>query len=78
MAVDWQRHWETVYRTRTPTEVSWYQENPARSVELIQRTGVRQTAPVIDVGGEASKLADYLLADGFTDITVLDVSAFPP
>ena len=75
MAVDWQRHWETVYRTRTPTEVSWYQENPARSLELIHRTGVRRTAPVIDVGGGASRLVDYLLADGFTDIAVLDVSA---
>jgi hypothetical protein len=75
MAVDWQRHWATVYRTRTPTGVSWYQANPVRSLELIHRTGVRPTAPVIDVGGGASRLVDHLLADGFSDITVLDVSA---
>jgi SAM-dependent methyltransferase len=75
MAVDWQRHWETVYQTRTPTEVSWYQDNPARSRDLIRRTGVSPTAPIIDVGGGASRLVEYLLADGFTELTVLDVSA---
>jgi SAM-dependent methyltransferase len=75
MAVDWQRHWETVYQTRTPTEVSWHQDNPARSRDLIQRTGVSPTAPMLDVGGGASRLVEYLLAQGFTDLTVLDVSA---
>ena len=73
--VDWQQHWEGVYRTRRPGEASWHQENPALSRELIRRTGVSPAAPIIDVGGGASRLVDYLLADGFTDITVLDVSA---
>ncbi len=72
--MDWQRHWETVYRTRRPGEVSWYQETPARSRELIRRTGVSLAAPIIDVGGGASRVVDYLLTDGFTDVTVLDVS----
>jgi SAM-dependent methyltransferase len=73
--VDWQRHWEAIYRTRRPGEVSWYQENPALSCELIRRTGASPADPIIDVGGGSSRLVDYLVADGFTDITVLDVSA---
>lgn len=72
--VDWQQHWEAVYRTRRSGEVSWYQENPVRSRDLISRTGVSLGAPIIDVGGGASRLVDSLLTDGFTDITVLDVS----
>jgi SAM-dependent methyltransferase len=73
--VDWQQHWEAVYQTRRAGEVSWYQQNPALSRELIRRTGVSPAAPLIDVGGGASRLVHDLLADGFTDITVLDVSA---
>ncbi len=73
-STDWRQHWDAVYRTRRPGEVSWYQDNPARSRDMIGRTGVSLTAPIIDVGGGASRLVDYLLADGFTDITVLDVS----
>ena len=75
MTVDWREHWETVYQTRASTEVSWYQENPAKSREMIRRTGVSRIAPIIDVGGGASRLVDYLIADGFSDLTVLDVSA---
>jgi len=75
MAVDWQRHWDTVYQTRTPTEVSWHQDNPARSRDLIRRSGISRSAPIVDVGGGASRLVDYLLADGFTNVTVVDVSA---
>ncbi len=73
--VDWRQHWEAVYRTRRSGEVSWYQENPARSRELICRTGASLGASIIDVGGGASRLVDHLVADGFTDNTVLDVSA---
>ena len=75
MTVQWREHWERVYQRRRPTDVSWYQENPSRSRDLIRRTGVARTASIIDIGGGASTLVDYLLADGFTDLTVLDVSA---
>jgi hypothetical protein len=60
---DRQQHWDAVYRKQRPAEVSWYQENPVRSRELIRRAGVGFTAPIIDVGGGASRLVDYLLAD---------------
>jgi 2-polyprenyl-3-methyl-5-hydroxy-6-metoxy-1,4-benzoquinol methylase len=67
-------HWDNVYRTKQPTEVSWYQADPAVSRELIAATGVTSEAPIIDVGGGASRLVDSLLDDGHTDVTVLDIA----
>lgn len=54
--------------------MSWHQEEPARSLALIESTGVDRRAPIVDVGGGASHLVDRLVATGFADITVLDVS----
>jgi SAM-dependent methyltransferase len=55
--------------------VSWYQPEPAMSLALIDRLRVPKAAPVIDVGGGASLLVDRLVARGYTDLTVLDVSS---
>ncbi len=67
-------HWEGIYTTKTPTGVSWYQPHAAKSLELIKRTGVNASAQIIDVGGGASTLVDDLLAKGFRNLTVLDIS----
>jgi SAM-dependent methyltransferase len=67
-------HWEQVYRTRTPEQVSWYQPEARTSLELIRRVAPRPVA-VLDVGGGASRLVDGLLGSGFRDVTVLDVAA---
>jgi len=67
-------HWQKVYATKAPTEVSWYQPVPERSLALIRETGVPLDAPLLDVGGGASTLVDQLLAAGYTDLTVLDIS----
>ncbi len=69
------QRWESIYGTRAPTEVSWYQATPAISHELIRATGVTHGAPIIDVGGGASLLVDVLLQAGFRDLTILDISA---
>lgn len=68
-------HWENVYTTKPASEVSWFQEHSEVSLDLIKRTGVMQQGAVIDVGGGASTLVDDLLADGFENLTVLDISA---
>lgn len=68
-------HWNHVYQSRAPTEVSWYQPTPLRSLDLIRGTGLGPAAPIIDVGGGASLLVDHLLDLGFGDVTVLDFSA---
>ncbi|MDX1593781.1 MAG: class I SAM-dependent methyltransferase [Gammaproteobacteria bacterium] len=67
-------HWQQVYRERQTDEVSWYQAHPAISLRFIEATGVGVDAPVIDVGGGASRLVDCLLERGFGDVTVLDVA----
>jgi SAM-dependent methyltransferase len=68
-------HWEEVYSTKSETEVSWFQEHSDVSLGLIRRTGVDLAGAVIDVGGGASRLVDDLLAEGYSDLTVLDISA---
>ena len=72
---DRKTHWENVYGSKTPLEVSWYQEDSALSLRLIRNAGLDHDAPIIDVGGGASTLVDHLCIDGFKDISVLDVSA---
>src|SRR5688572_4450117 len=67
-------HWENIYETKGPTQVSWYQEHAGFSLQYIQNTGIRKTDHIIDVGGGASTLVDDLVEDGFQNITVLDVS----
>jgi hypothetical protein len=68
------RHWDDAYATRGTEGVSWFQSEPTVSLELIRSLGVDRATPIVDVGGGASVLPDRLLARGFTDISVLDVS----
>jgi len=68
------KHWEKVYQEREPDAVSWYQLQPEPSLSLIQNSGGGRDASVIDVGGGASNLIDHLLAAGYADLTVLDLS----
>jgi SAM-dependent methyltransferase len=69
-----QAHWDHVYAAKPERELSWFQENPEVSLELIRASGTAKDAAIIDVGGGASRLADALLAEGFCDLTVLDIS----
>jgi SAM-dependent methyltransferase len=66
-------HWDNLYATKAPMELSWYQETPT-SLALIEAIGIGPDARIIDVGGGASNLVDHLLARKFLDITVLDIS----
>ena len=69
-----QNHWDTVYKTKGPNQVSWTQEIPKTSLDFIHSFGLTKTAKIIDIGGGDSKLVDYLLDEGFENITVLDIS----
>src|SRR4051812_22963618 len=68
-------HWENVYTSKDETEVSWFQENPAASLELIAQIGAVRDSAIVDIGGGASRLVDNLLDKGFQAVTVLDLSA---
>jgi len=72
---DRRRLWERVYEDRDPDSVSWYQQNPARSLILIEETSLPADAPIIDIGGGASRLVDRLLDLGYSRLTVLDLAA---
>jgi trans-aconitate methyltransferase len=67
-------HWEKVYATKQPHEVSWTQEVPQTSLDFIHSFNTPKTAKIIDIGGGDSLLVDYLLGEGYEDITVLDIS----
>ena len=69
------KHWETVYETKKPNQLSWTQEVPKTSLDFINSFGLTKTAKIIDIGGGDSKLVDYLLDEGFENITVLDIAA---
>jgi 2-polyprenyl-3-methyl-5-hydroxy-6-metoxy-1,4-benzoquinol methylase len=67
-------HWEHIYATKAVEGVSWYQAHASQSLALIRATGAALSARILDVGGGASTLVDDLLAQGYTALTVLDLS----
>ena len=69
------RHWENIYQTKDFKDVSWYQPTPETSLEFLKKFQVPKTAKIIDVGGGDSYLVDNLLDLGYTNVTVLDISA---
>lgn len=75
MNTDYTQHWETVYQTKQPNEVSWTQDVPQTSLDFIHSFNLPKSAKIIDIGGGDSRLVDYLLEEGFENITVLDISS---
>ena len=73
--MDKKTHWETVYKTKTPDQVSWTQDVPQPSLDFIESLNLEKNAKIIDVDGGDSKLVDHLLHYGFENVSVLDISA---
>lgn len=71
---DRRAHWEQVWRTKAPQQVSWYQPEPTVSLELIEAAGIAKDDGIIDVGGGASVLVDRLLDRGYANLAVLDIA----
>ncbi len=70
-----QKHWERIYETKEPTEVSWFQPHLQKSLALIDAARLKADASIIDIGGGASTLVDDLLERGYRNLTVLDISS---
>jgi SAM-dependent methyltransferase len=68
-------HWESIYERKAPDQLSWYRPHLERSLNFIEGAGLASNASIIDVGGGSSTLVDDLLARGYTNVTVLDISA---
>ena len=68
-------HWQNIYANKQPNEVSWTQDVPKTSLDLINSFKLPKDATIIDIGGGDSKLVDFLLNAGYTNLTVLDISS---
>jgi hypothetical protein len=64
--MDRRTHWERIYTTKAPDQVSWYRPHLETSLALITRSAVGPFSSLIDVGGGESTLVDDLLAQDFT------------
>lgn len=71
---DLKKHWEAVYSDPAKVKHTWSQAVPDRTLLLLDRIKADKSQPIIDVGGGDSILVDYLLLEGYTNITVLDIS----
>ena len=71
----YKNHWEYVYETKNSNEVSWTQEIPETSLELIENAAADKTSKIIDIGGGDGTLIDFLLERGFESLSVLDISS---
>ena len=69
-------HWENVFATKQPNEVSWRQEYPKTAMDYLENLNLSKTANIIDIGGGDSNLVDALLEKGYENIWVLDISEF--
>lgn len=69
------KHWENVYQNKTPEQVSWTQKFPKTSLDLIAQFDVDLSSKIIDVGGGDSHLVDFLIDEGYENISVLDISS---
>ena len=67
-------YWEQVYSARPTEKLGWFEPHLRTSLTWIRELRLGIDAPIIDVGGGASTLADDLLEAGYHSITVLDIS----
>ena len=67
-------HWNNIYASKATDAVSWYQNVPAVSLDIINSLPLEKSSPIIDIGGGASNLVDHLVKLGFSNLSLLDIS----
>lgn len=67
--------WNNIYLNKNDDQKSWFEDLPKTSLKLIRELNLPKNSPIIDIGGGDSKLMDFLYEDGYTDLSVLDISA---
>lgn len=73
--IDFKEFWENVFEAKSPNEVSWTQEYPITPLHLIEEAAPSKEAKIIDIGGGDSHIPDFLLKEGYQNISVLDISS---
>lgn len=68
-------HWEQFYATHPEQELSWFEAVPTLSLEMIRSSARSKSDSIVDIGGGNSRLVDCLLAEGYGNLAVLDVSS---
>lgn len=71
---DRQAHWDATYSAKGEAGVSWFEERPTTSLELIADIGATPSSTIVDIGGGASRLVDALVEAGWQSVAVLDVA----
>ena len=74
-SVEKKAHWEKIYATKALEEFSWYQKTPSSAIRFLAAGAHAKNARILDVGGGDGFFADHLLDQGYTDISVLDISS---
>jgi SAM-dependent methyltransferase len=72
--MDARSHWERVYAEKAPDQVSWYRAHLETSLALVEQYAPERSSSVIDIGGGESTLVDDLVARGYQNVSVLDIS----
>ena len=67
-------HWEGIYKNKMPNEVSWTEQRPQTSIDFFESFKLSKQSSIIDIGGGESRFVDFLLLEGYDNITVLDIS----
>ena len=73
--VDFKKHWNAAYQKSPVTNLGWYEENPTPSLELMMSCNLPKDALIFNAGAGATTLISQLLAEGFENIVVNDISA---
>ena len=67
-------HWENIYSSKNEDAVSWFQEYPKTSIELIEKYSTDKSSSIIDIGSGRSKILKNLIENEYDDLTYLDIS----
>jgi ubiquinone/menaquinone biosynthesis C-methylase UbiE len=67
-------HWNKVYSSKEARELGWHEESPESTLKLLSKCKLSNGAAILDVGAGETKLIDFLIDSGYTNITVADIS----
>ena len=73
-SINRKEHWEKIYRSKQPNEMSWHQDVPVTSLEFFMALNLPKSAWIFDNGAGDSYFVDHLLQMGYDNITVQDIS----
>ena len=74
MNSDLKSHWENIYSSKKENGVSWFQEHPKTSIDLIEKYSTDKSISIIDIGSGRSKILKNLIENEYVDLTYLDIS----